>query len=224
MNRRILTNPQCDQRKPECLRCEKAKAPCPGFRDLASVLFRDESQRIIQKARNGAEQCFDTQEMQAVVENGIGKISNNSLPCVSKYQNATLPDAGDFAALVHAGIPSPISQSVNDLGANVFFSLYSYDNFPFPGEGRSWLMQAYFEDLRDSSFRTIVEAVGMALISNKFNAPQLASEAKEQYVRALAATKRALSSPTEFTSDCTLMTVILFGAYEVSKRLDNCSH
>jgi hypothetical protein len=41
---------QCDQRKPACVRCEKAKTICPGFRDLADVIFRDESQRVIQKA------------------------------------------------------------------------------------------------------------------------------------------------------------------------------
>ncbi len=30
--------------------------PCPGFRDLADVIFRDETERVVQKARRSDEQ------------------------------------------------------------------------------------------------------------------------------------------------------------------------
>ncbi|KAK4672141.1 hypothetical protein QC763_100360 [Podospora pseudopauciseta] len=44
---------KCDQRKPECTRCHKSGLPCPGYRDLNEVIFRDESSRIIRISRKG---------------------------------------------------------------------------------------------------------------------------------------------------------------------------
>ncbi|CAP59717.1 uncharacterized protein PODANS_1_360, partial [Podospora anserina S mat+] len=40
-------------RKPECTRCHKSGLPCPGYRDLNEVIFRDESSRIIRISRKG---------------------------------------------------------------------------------------------------------------------------------------------------------------------------
>ncbi|KAK3382105.1 hypothetical protein B0T24DRAFT_672118 [Lasiosphaeria ovina] len=54
----------------------------------------------------------------------------------------------------------------------------------------------------------------MASISNVFYAPHVASKAREQYGRALAATNQALGDPVESAADTTLATVILLGYFE----------
>lgn len=42
---------RCDQREPGCGQCEKKHQPCPGYRNLVDLMFRDESSHVIKKAR-----------------------------------------------------------------------------------------------------------------------------------------------------------------------------
>ncbi|CEL04083.1 hypothetical protein ASPCAL05215 [Aspergillus calidoustus] len=41
---------KCDERKPSCRKCEISNRPCPGYRDLTAISFRDESSRVIRKS------------------------------------------------------------------------------------------------------------------------------------------------------------------------------
>jgi hypothetical protein len=42
---------KCDQGKPSCLRCTKAKRVCPGYRDPFEINLRDETEATIRKAK-----------------------------------------------------------------------------------------------------------------------------------------------------------------------------
>ncbi|PWY88786.1 C6 finger domain protein [Aspergillus sclerotioniger CBS 115572] len=44
---------RCDQGRPTCSQCAKGNRSCPGYRDQLSLMFRDESQQVIRKARSG---------------------------------------------------------------------------------------------------------------------------------------------------------------------------
>ncbi|KAF4456934.1 hypothetical protein F53441_1058 [Fusarium austroafricanum] len=41
---------KCDKIKPECSQCIRVGKKCPGYRDQLSLMFRDESSKVIQKA------------------------------------------------------------------------------------------------------------------------------------------------------------------------------
>ncbi|KAF4449840.1 negative acting factor [Fusarium albosuccineum] len=41
---------RCDQKEPACGQCEKRNQPCPGYRNLVDLMFRDESSHVINKA------------------------------------------------------------------------------------------------------------------------------------------------------------------------------
>jgi hypothetical protein len=41
---------KCDQKEPACTQCEKKNQPCPGYRNLVDLMFRDESSHVIKKA------------------------------------------------------------------------------------------------------------------------------------------------------------------------------
>ncbi|RAL05170.1 Zn(II)2Cys6 transcription factor [Aspergillus ibericus CBS 121593] len=45
---------RCDQARPTCSQCAKGNRACPGYRDQLSLMFRDESQQVIRKARTEA--------------------------------------------------------------------------------------------------------------------------------------------------------------------------
>jgi hypothetical protein len=79
-----------------------------------------------------------------------------------------------------------------------------------------WLARLYFEDGGNQVLRTVIDAIGMAGISNISYAPSIAAKSRDQYSRALAATKQLLNDPVRATADETLMAVILLDLFEVT--------
>jgi hypothetical protein len=183
------------------MKCERAKVQCPGFRDLNGVLFRDESDRIIRKARklryeNEVEQASSLEMQQA-------------LPALAAGSECSI-------YLLPINISAVLSHPINEVGAHFFFAKYTCEDPPFSKEYNTWLTRVYWEDSPDHALRAAIEAAGMAVISNIFYAPDIACKSKEQYGRALAAMKKALGDPVESLTDTTLMTVIILGLFEVS--------
>lgn len=42
---------RCDQARPACSQCIRAKRECPGYRDQLALMFRDESTSVVKKAK-----------------------------------------------------------------------------------------------------------------------------------------------------------------------------
>ncbi|KAK3382106.1 hypothetical protein B0T24DRAFT_600497 [Lasiosphaeria ovina] len=109
---------KCDQRKPGCLRCEKAKTQCPGFRNLTDVIFCDESARIIQGARMLHGESQIEQPKTPVTRDVVSAPSTSPLP---------------------TSISPALSQPINEVGASFFFAKY-ISNGPSISEGcHAWL-------------------------------------------------------------------------------------
>ncbi|KAJ6160495.1 hypothetical protein N7470_003891 [Penicillium chermesinum] len=45
---------RCDQVRPACSQCIRAKRECPGYRDQLALMFRDESSSVMKKAKADA--------------------------------------------------------------------------------------------------------------------------------------------------------------------------
>ncbi|KKK26308.1 hypothetical protein ARAM_001563 [Aspergillus rambellii] len=165
---------KCDEGKPGCLKCAKSNRKCPGYRDLKEILFRDESSRIIGKAR---------------------RVARSDMP----------------------GLPMSyaLSQDPNTLAGNFFFARYnSFSGPPYCPEP-DWLAQSYLEESPSNAIREVIEAVGLAAMSNISYAPDIAYKANQQYCRALVAMNQALDDPGTAIADASLMCVILLGLFEV---------
>ena len=70
----------------------------------------------------------------------------------------------------------------------------------------------------DSSFRAlprVVEAIGLASISNRKHAPELMVAAGRNYARGLRAISASIQDSKEANTDQTLMAVMLLGLFEV---------
>jgi len=180
------------------MRCEKSDRPCPGYRNLDDVRFRDESDRIIRKARQ------------------IGDTKSSSNSTGSQNSRTTSGSSSLTSPMSPVSISFPLSLPITDLGANFFFTKYTFNEPPFSGSYHSWLTQSYLEDGPSHCLRTVIEAVGMAGISNVSHTPQLASKAKEQYCNALAAMKKDLDDPALALADTTFLAAILLGLFEVT--------
>jgi hypothetical protein len=112
-------------------------------------------------------------------------------------------------------ISYPLSLPANDLGANFLFSNYIFNEPPFYSNYHTWVAQSYYESQPNHVLRAVVEAVGMAGLSNVFHLPRVKSASKEQYYKALVGLKEALNDPTQVTADTTLLAVILLELLEV---------
>ncbi|ORY13038.1 hypothetical protein BCR34DRAFT_562645 [Clohesyomyces aquaticus] len=197
---------KCDQRRPGCMRCEKSKKECPGFRNLADVVFRDESSRLIQKT---------------LARDSEGQLEQ-SVPIAILTTTPVYPKNLD-PHMWPTGISPGLSQPINEIGAHFFFANYTCDEPPLSKEYITWLMQMYTEGNNNYALRASVEAAGMAGLSNIFDAPDIASKSKEHYGRALAATNRALSNPVEASTDMTLAAVTFLGLFEFV-TIENWDH
>ncbi|RFU24558.1 hypothetical protein B7463_g11781, partial [Scytalidium lignicola] len=191
---------KCDQRKPGCLRCEKAKTQCPGFRDLVDIMFRDESERIIRKASKlYMENKIELPRLPAMLDTNP---TSSSIPSCSSLPPST-------------SISRTLGQPLNEIGAHFFFANYTCNEPPLSDSYHAWLIQIYREDSTNHALRAAIKAAGMAGIANIFYAPDVASKSKEEYGRALTATKKALADPAESVADTTLLAVILLGFFEL---------
>ncbi|KAF2867965.1 hypothetical protein BDV95DRAFT_166335 [Massariosphaeria phaeospora] len=177
---------KCDQRKPACLRCEKAKFVCPGFRDLSDVIFRNETGRVIRLAR--ASQAESRFGWQVAISHQPSLFTTTQLS------------------------PPPI----NEVGAGFFFSNLTCDEPPFSKSYHAWLVGLYYNSCPNPALRDAIEAAGMAAMSNKFYEPAVASKSKELYGKALSATRHTLGDSGLSLTDSTLLTVIILGLFEVS--------
>lgn len=180
-------------RKPGCSKCEKSAKECPGYRNLSDILFRDESKRIVRKIRKDEQSRSSPSHTAMTTSVAISeKPSNDNLVSMTLVQ---------------------LCQPVNELGANFFFSKYTFNESPFAGDYHEWLTRSYVDE--NHVLRAAIEAVGTAALSNVYYAPHIASNSQERYCNALAAINQALGDPVEAVADTTLMAIILLGLFEV---------
>lgn len=168
-------------------------------------MFRDESERVIQKARQ------IEQSKSVLTPKNLTISPRSSKSSASSSSSESITPTLRPISLSHA-----LSQPINELGANFFFAKYSFSEHPSSSNYHDWLSQSYFEEGPNHVLRMAIEAVGMAGISNVFHAPHVASKSKEQYCDALTAMKQALNDPVQAIADTTFLAVILLGLFEVS--------
>lgn len=198
---------QCDQRKPGCLKCETSRNHCPGYRDLHQVLFRDESERVRQKAH---------QRHRTQVNPTPGTSKLTSLPARDLVE--AFDTQSSTSAFLSSNTSYGLSHPLGELGINFFFTRYTFNQQPFSHDYSQWLAQSCFGHAPNHALRAAIEAVGTAALANVFHAPSAASKSNKQYSLALLATTKALNDPVQALADETMMAIILLGLYEVSHK------
>lgn len=173
------------------MRCEKSKTRCPGYRDLNNLVFRNESKRVIERACI-AHGLSSGSHVHAIPLSGSGQI---------------------FDLISHS--PYRPAQSIDEVAANFYFTNYTYDEPSLAKNYHKWLVAAYHQANAEPALKAAIEAAGMAGISNIHQDAAMAAKSKEKYCHALAAVAQALRNPTESSMDTTLMTILVFGIYEV---------
>lgn len=196
--------------RPVCKRCERSGLHCPGYRDLVEIVFRDETKRIIGQVSRQQGWRSDANE-ECCFRSRAPSTSASSLASASISRSIV----GNRTSL--HGIPSrPLSQCVQDLAVNFFFTTYTYSDPPFFRDYRDWLSRCYHDHVNDV-LRAALEAVGLAGLSNvSAGAEVIARQSRKRYCRALICMKDALNDPVRTVADTTLMAVMLLILFEVT--------
>ncbi|KAI5458711.1 hypothetical protein BGZ63DRAFT_51393 [Mariannaea sp. PMI_226] len=207
---------KCDGGQPTCSRCERAGRQCPGYRELTTVIFRNENRRIIRRITK-------KQRSQAAgpIEDNTSTQGNTHLRLAPKLvneenlkvfpsrpqQNHQLqqlnPCSSNQALITHPSIRIGRNEAV------CFFRLeFSWQTVPMHFTSSRWVNHC-------PALLNATEALGLALLSFARGSPSLAHEAYAQYGTALQLVNGLLSTPATATLDATLAVVVLMSFFEI---------
>ncbi|RSL59127.1 hypothetical protein CEP54_007418 [Fusarium duplospermum] len=89
---------KCDKVKPECSQCIRVGKRCPGYRDQLSLMFRDESNKVMQKAH---------------AQWGVGESGSEMTPSQASSSSSASSSASTSAPAASSGPTLSCSTSTN---------------------------------------------------------------------------------------------------------------
>jgi hypothetical protein len=211
---------KCDQIDPACSQCLRAGKECPGYRDQLSLLFRDESEKVVRKAKvpRGTPEHRKSSTGQTQLKNGPDRSASTSPP------SSATPPSGSSRALVALN-PSLQRRSLSptqfglDDGVVFFFDNYVTLNSNYPSGNINMpkrpVMQSMFAN---HAFYNAVSSVGYAGLSNVTKNPGLMLVARKKYATSLRDITRALKDTSTADLDTAFKSVMLLAAFEVSSE------
>lgn len=165
---------------------------CPGYRDLRSLLFLDESEDVGRKVEKQQKIRHRTQK------HGYSLRGKSQGFCV---RNSLI------------SIPGPgLSVAMHEQA-----SCFVHQNYL-----QNWIWLYGDDTLRkdDAALTSAITALGLSALANMRMSPPLMLAAREEYIKALSATNKNIMDPILSKTDHTLMAVMFLGMFEVSCVLD----
>lgn len=224
---------QCDQQTPSCGQCIKIEKDCPGYRDMLSLSFRNESDAVIEKAKaKAAERRKSPLPRSRKASPATKKPVISEAPATSSAATTTVfghfnPGSSEVAFTNYniedfthpANIPnSPsvgLGPSLEEQGTSYFFA-----NFVTPQtQGDSGPFHYLYDAVKagvDDILKACIVATGLAGLSNVSKSPQLMGHAQREYTSALRHINAAIASPIDSIKDITLIGILVLAIYEAT--------
>ncbi|GFF46730.1 uncharacterized transcriptional regulatory protein YKL222C [Aspergillus udagawae] len=216
---------RCDQERPACSQCLKGNRVCPGYRDELSLMFRDESQQVVRKARNSAAARKSRQARKTrrtLSPSDSSPESTSGATTVSVSRSSDVIDFGDESPLQTELIErqpltriQPSHQTTQDEAVCYFIQ---YNRWP----GFHWMIDLRPDFLASSGFsvsqeamKASVGAVGTAMLGRVRQDTSMVIAAGAEYGCALQMLAFAVSDPAEVKANSTLGAVLMLAIFEV---------
>lgn len=177
-----------------------------GYRDEQSLLFRDETKKVVRKA------------------NAVTTQSRGPSSAVMKLDEvANLSDSSTTAAGVALDLTTQAHNQIAIRNQPILLdeqsACFFFQNFTHSGlKGKSrldFLAPIYRQSSPGSALAEIIVSVGMAAMANKFKCPEMMFAARQKQTSVLRATNVALQDSVGARSDTTLLTVLLLSTFEI---------
>lgn len=208
---------QCDQARPCCGQCRRAHRECPGYRDEQDAVFRNETSKVVTKAQAGI--AWENSKL-------LTQIIPTELIRDCNVRNVSNPTMDISAAPVQMVECSTIAMRGLSIPLEDEATYYFFHNFvsedPASIAAYSHVMPTvYRQHSSFSALSKIIEAIGLAAISNLKQAPELMVAAGQKYARVLRAITASIQDSKEASTDQTLIAVMLLGLFEVLHQYIN---
>lgn len=215
---------RCDQARPACSQCIRAKRDCPGYRDQLSLMFRDESKSVVQKATEHTTDS-NTVKSKRTPSRSPRTASPNGNPTPEPAgfgqmgtfdfnSDPLLPPAVRNAWQLPLEIHPPLEPSQEEA---ICFYLRA-NAIP----GSLWVGDFVTKFLMESggpyskkAMQASMTAVASAMLCRMRKAESLRHVARKEYVSALTLLNTALADSEEAKTNQTLGAVVLLAVYEV---------
>ncbi|KAF7595341.1 hypothetical protein BBP40_006590 [Aspergillus hancockii] len=218
---------RCDQARPTCSQCVKGNRMCPGYRDELSLMFRDESQQVVRKAKagtTGRRSKKPSKSTRMVSPSGSSPQGTGSSSLGSDISDFN--DLSDLQQVPRAPqqpaeppslklTPHPSYQFTKDEAVCFFLRFNAWP-------GAYWVMEfspEFFvmpvETLSQKAMKASLIAVGTAMLSRIRQDAPLKVIAEKEYGNALNLMYTAVMDEEEAGSNPTLAAVLLLAIFEV---------
>jgi hypothetical protein len=201
---------RCDQNPDGCSQCEIIHQTCPGYRNYRDLLFRNQTNAIVETVRRAK---VKSQPKHKRDHNGEACRLGVSSPVAVK--TSTLLGKQNLSEGVTRALPSPVNSlpmSLGDLGV-----CYFMDRFVL---GMAGSVQQYMHTSvsiayqSDPQLLACMQAVGLAALSNIEVSVNLMTSAHRYYGIALQLTNSALQFRADAIKDSTVLAVMTLSLWE----------
>ncbi|KAI3343337.1 hypothetical protein F4824DRAFT_485096 [Ustulina deusta] len=203
---------KCDKKSPECSQCIRAGKKCTGYRDQLSLIFRDESSKVIQKAHAqwGAPGSPDdgSPESSSQSDNSPGSMTTALLG----RRRSQMPTVA-MREMAASKIPRRVEPNLDQRGLKFYAERYLLNHPDSPRTPE--LMDLYFGDV--DAMRSIMTAIGLAGMSNLLGNKSIGLIARSKYVTSLKQTGQLIASaPRDHTTFMkSLRCIVTLAQFEV---------
>ncbi|EAA29033.3 hypothetical protein GE21DRAFT_4902 [Neurospora crassa] len=214
---------KCDKIQPQCTQCIRVGKSCPGYRDQLSLMFRDESTKVIQKAHAqwGISDLPDSADSPSSSSSSSSS-STSSTPSPKsvvssrsyfserpRFKLSTSPEHS------RTRLPKEIYATKDDQAIQFYVEHYVVGHPDEPTAAHELRM---VEWIHAPEFRDMMAAVGLASMSNLTGNKALVTMARQKYGLALQHTASSIANPQAMNLDISLRTVIMLAIYEVIRN------
>ena len=219
----VLIAFQCDQLDPSCSQCKRAGKKCSGYRDQLALLFRDENEKVVQKARSPStvidkrKRPRKTDKSSKSTPSSSGSLSPGFIEAQTNAKVADSTRGSEISLIPRAStvIPS-VPLSFDDLGINFFFTHYVTVAPNFGPGGIELASRPIWSSLLvNKTFHDAVSSVGFAGLANVTKDRKHMIVAGNKYATTLGRINTALRDPDNNDLADTFKAVMLLTAYEV---------
>ncbi|KAL2871876.1 Zn(II)2Cys6 transcription factor [Aspergillus lucknowensis] len=233
---------RCDQGRPTCSQCAKGKRTCPGYRDELSLMFRDESQQVVRKAKTGASsrRAKKAASRRPSPPASESHSSNTDSPDLSSIGKASTPTSSPLVSLGSDILDSNEAEDVQLINGD---QLQQQELLHKPRKVQpSWkltvdeavnyflrhnvwptgIFMMNFEpkspglgNLSEQAQMAALVSVGTAMLSRVRRSKELELAAEREYGHALTLLTRAVCNEKDSRANSTLSAVLLLAIFEV---------
>ncbi|KAJ5756466.1 hypothetical protein N7533_006009 [Penicillium manginii] len=228
---------RCDQVRPACSQCVRAKRDCPGYRDQLSLMFRDESSSVVKKASAGSSTTTSSASSSSRPKRTPGRSPRTASPD-GNSQSDSSPGEASYTSLLDFNadpLSGPLMQHLQQLQQpwqipmevqpvsvpsqeEAMSFLFRSNAIP----GSFWMSDFVTKFLAQAgdqvgaqAMRASMTAVASAMLCRVRKMNSLRDVARKEYVNALNLLNIALADIEEAKTNQALGAVVLLAVYEL---------